>query len=166
MISAVKNKRESYEKNGPDDTLISEMFEDKQFTDEEIVNETITLFFAGIDTTGHLLGAIMYVFGHHPEYQIKIVDEFREKMKCNSDITINNLKDENLPFVNAIIHETLRLYTPATSLFLRQCIKNTKLGRFNIEKGTILYITPYVSSQNPQYFENPEVYDPSRWINN
>ena len=50
----------------------------QRFSDEDIINEFVTFFVAGMDTTGHLIGMTLYNLGRNPQY-LKELKEEREK---------------------------------------------------------------------------------------
>lgn len=58
---------------------------------QDIVDEFRTFLFAGMDTTGHLIGISIYLLTQFPEYQ----DKIRQEIKEMPEITQENLKKMN-----------------------------------------------------------------------
>ena len=59
----------------------------QRFSDEDIINEFITFFVAGMDTTGHLIGMSLYNLNKNPQYF--------EELKKERDATYNTEKKRN-----------------------------------------------------------------------
>jgi cytochrome P450 len=62
-----------------------------------------------------------------------------------------------------VIEESLRLYPPAW-VFERQATAADVIGGFPIEKRAVVGIAPYVLHRNPRYWDNPEGFDPDRFL--
>jgi cytochrome P450 len=88
------------------------------FTDEEIIEEASALLFAGVETTAMGLIWTFYLLGKNPQAYEKLVDElvttFPDK---NTKISYDMCKD--LPYLTAVIHESLRAKSPASIVLPR-----------------------------------------------
>lgn len=166
FISYVKEKREEFKEGRLKKSVMTDLFNEASLSNEDIVNEIITLYFGGTDTTANLLTAIIIACEEYPEYKMKMVEEMRGQYKSFEDVTFDTINDENIPITKGIINETLRIYTPAVGLFYRQCIKDTTLGDIKVKKGTQVNIIPFITFHNEKYFPNPKEFNPYRWINN
>ena len=56
----------------------------------------------------------------------------------------------------------MRLYPPAWTLG-RQALTDYVIDKYVIPGGSIILMSQYVMHRNPQYFPNPEDFDPDRW---
>ena len=65
--------------------------------------------FAGQDTTSHALSRILDLLAHHPEEQARLRDEIREARRANDGNEFDYDTLNNLPYLDAICRETLRL---------------------------------------------------------
>jgi cytochrome P450 len=68
-----------------------------------------------------------------------------------------------LPYTSAVIDESLRLYPPIW-LYPRDVVADDTLGGFDIPGGTSLLLSPLVSHRNPDVWDNPEAFDPRRFL--
>jgi cytochrome P450 len=59
---------------------------------EEILQQLISFYFAGIDTTGHLVAFSIYCLAEYPEYREKIIAEIKSVFGGS----IENITYENL----------------------------------------------------------------------
>ena len=76
----------------------------------EMTSNAATLVVAGSETTATLLSGATYELLKHPEMLQKLVAEIRTTFKSESDIHLGTVGD--LPYLEAIIEESLRVYPP------------------------------------------------------
>jgi cytochrome P450 len=55
------------------------------------------------------------------------------------------------------------MYGPATSIFLREAVKDTNIDNIPIFKGVGLKMELLPNHYNEKYFKNPLKFDPLRW---
>lgn len=81
---------------------------------------------------------------------------------------IDNLKYEdlaNLDYTTAFINETLRFAGPVPVSVPRIAIKDHQLGgKLNIRKGTGVTTIFAANNFNPEYFEDPHIFRPERFM--
>ena len=109
---------------------------DEAFTTVEIIDEFITFFLAGMDTTGHTLGMIMYYLSIYPEHLVRIKEEVDNYIIDEKAIDQSRLN--KMVYTTAFIKETLRVATPVPFLFHRTALEDHKLGPLFIKKETIV----------------------------
>ena len=131
----------------------------KKLDEEYIIGTAITLMQAGFDTTALTMSFLIYELALHPEYQKMLQDEL-------DDTNLDNYTElQNLPYLDAVIHETLRKY-PGAAALERTCTKDYKIpGSKNvvIKKGQKVSINRIGISYDPKYFPNPEVFNPDNF---
>ena len=64
----------------------------RRITKDEIVQQLISFYFAGIDTTGHLLAFAIYALGEFPKHRERIIQEMDEIIPRPEDMTYENLQ--------------------------------------------------------------------------
>ena len=135
-----------------------------RLSDKEIVDEFITFFIAGMDTTGHLIGMTLYNLTQHPEWIEKLKTEIEQTYDKDSILTTDTL--QKMDELHNVLKETLRMYTPAPMTFMRVALVDHKIGELEIKKGSWirpLFIATFHDAKN---FDKPEQFDPSRWKEN
>lgn len=108
-----------------------------KLSDQELRDAVITLLLAGHETTSNALAWSLYLLAKEPS---KVRDDF-----------------EN------VFLETLRLY-PSIWIIERRATRTTKIGDYIIPKGASLLISPYVLHRNTAYWNEPETFNPDRFI--
>ena len=81
-----------------------------KLTDDEVIAEMILFILAGYDTSSNILTLSCYHFALYPEIQEKAFEEISRVCRSNETATYDELKD--MPYLEACIFETLRLYPP------------------------------------------------------
>lgn len=128
-------------------------------SDREIVDQLITFFVGGIETTASVMTWAQYLLGTHPDVEKCLHNE------VDAVLAGNPARYEHLPRLELtarIITETLRLYPPAW-LLTRNVTKETHLGGHRLPVGTVVVFSPYVIHHRSDLYQNPESFDPDRW---
>jgi cytochrome P450 len=61
-----------------------------------------------------------------------------------------------------VIEEALRLYPPVFG-FGRKVIGEDVLGGYYVPANTNIWLSPYVTHRHPDFWENPEMFNPARF---
>lgn len=67
-----------------------------------------------------------------------------------------------LSYTQMILEEALRLYPPAW-MFGRKAIADDEIRGYHIPANSMIFISPYCIHRQPDFWENPEVFDPERF---
>ena len=81
-----------------------------KLTDNELIAQMVLFIIAGYDTSSNTLAFTCYHFAIHPEIQEKVVEEISRVCQSPDGTTYDEIKD--MPYLEACINETLRLYPP------------------------------------------------------
>ncbi|KAI8146009.1 cytochrome P-450 cyp509A1, partial [Fennellomyces sp. T-0311] len=133
-------------------------------TDEELLSNLCIFFLAGHDTTANALSYAAYYLAVNPDIQKKAREEaIRVLGDDKKDIkpTLDQLQD--MPYINMVIKEVLRLDGPAITVVLREAAEDTDLSGVFIPKGTRLQLDIYQLHHNPAVWKDPEAFDPERF---
>ncbi|MED6176321.1 hypothetical protein PIB30_087029, partial [Stylosanthes scabra] len=77
------------------------------------------------------------------------------------EITKNN---NDLPYLKAVIKETLRLEPPLPLLLTRETNGACKLGAYEIEANTLVYVNAWAIQRDSEIWKNPEEFYPERFF--
>ena len=129
-------------------------------TDRQLRDEIMTLFLAGHETTALTLSWAWYLLAQHPHVEERLVAEWREVLNGRPP-TPDDLA--RLPYTEAVILEAMRIYPPVW-LLGRQAIRPCELGGYSVRPGTTIFMSQWVMHRHPDYFPEPTVFRPERWL--
>ena len=151
----------------PGDDLFSAMVlaEDDQgrtFTDEEVVKHMNFLWFAAHDTTNLAMTMMAWAFAAHPEWQQRAREEV-EALGLADDEPLTRDHLGELTAIDAVMKECMRLWPPVPAN-LRRAVVETEIDGHHIPKGTWLNVHQPETHRMPEYWTDPEVFDPERFL--
>ncbi|KPM37985.1 Isotrichodermin C-15 hydroxylase [Neonectria ditissima] len=135
----------------------------KGFTMGEMLSNSATLIQAGSETTATLLSGALHLLVNHPDKMQKLVDELTTSFASDDMMTIENT--DRLPYLAAVLEESLRLYSPAVPGFPRQVPKGGAMidGDY-VPGGTSVAVNHYAAYHSPLNFSRPNEFIPERFI--
>ncbi len=128
-------------------------------SEKELYEQVLVFYMAGHETTATTLIWIFFALATQEYDEEKLVSELKNAKAQNA--TFKDL--DNYIYTKAVINETLRLY-PAVWTISRQLTEDIDFKDFKLKKGAYVSLSPLVSARNSDYFENPETFNPMRWI--
>lgn len=139
-----------------------ELHKKKSLEDKEIIFQSILFFIAGQETTASLLTFTFYSLALNPHIQTKLYNEIKTATD-ESPLTYELIA--KLTYLDAVISESLRKYPPLTEVN-RVASEDYVLGNtgITVEKGVPISIPIYAIHHDAQLFENPDLYDPDRFM--
>lgn len=134
----------------------------KKMTDESIMDNLITFLIAGHETTSGLLSFTFYQLLKHPETYRKAQQEV-DDVVGRGVITVEHLS--KLPYINAVLRETLRLNAPIP-LFTVEAIEDTLLaGKYPVKAGETIVNLLAKSHIDPEVFgDDANEFNPERML--
>ncbi|KAI7729871.1 hypothetical protein M8C21_023780, partial [Ambrosia artemisiifolia] len=159
LIKEHKQRIASGEKlNSYIDYLLSEA---QTLTDQQLLMSLWEPIIESSDTTMVTTEWAIYELAKNPNIQDRLYRDI--KSVCGSDkITEEHLSQ--LPYITAIFHETLRRHSPVPIIPLRHVHEDTVLGGYHVPAGTELAVNIYGCNMETNVWENPEVWDPERFM--
>jgi cytochrome P450 len=127
--------------------------------DEYVYDEVVTMFVAGQETSAVALSWAMALCALHTEVQEEAAIEIAE---VTNGREVRAEDYSRLKFLNAIVHETLRLYPPLWTIG-RSAIRDTRLGELQVHAGTEVWIPIREIHRDARWFPQPERFNPHRW---
>ena len=136
---------------------------DKQgelFSDDELLDELITLIVAGFETSANTLNWVWYLLAGHPDVEEKVIDESRRFVPAVSAVDADALAA--MQYTQQVLEETLRLYPPVW-LFTRRSTEDDALDEFDVPEDTDIYLSPFILHRTAKYWPDPDRFDPARF---
>lgn len=87
------------------------------------------------------------------------------KILPDSSTPLTGERMRNMPYLRGVIKETLRLYSP-NGFFMRRATKDLVIRGYQIPKGVDLMMGLMHMFKDAEYFAEPEMFFPERWIRN
>jgi cytochrome P450 len=163
LYQEIQERRQQPEANGEDilSLLLSARDENGQpMTDVELRDELMTMLFAGHETTAIALSWALYWVHYVPEARQKLLQELNSLDVANADPTAIT----QLPYLNAVCSETLRI-TPVTFFSFPRVLKQPmKFMGYNLPKGMMISPCIYLTHQRPDIYPEPERFQPERFL--
>ncbi|KAK6127946.1 hypothetical protein DH2020_038323 [Rehmannia glutinosa] len=130
-------------------------------TENDIVEECKTFFFAGKQTTSNLLTWTAVLLAMHPQWQEQAREEVLRVCGARDTPTKDDLA--KLKMLGMILNESLRLYPPAVAI-IRQAKTNVQLGGLHIPRGTELIIPILAVHHDPVlWHHDAQEFNPARF---
>ncbi|WP_375512059.1 cytochrome P450 [uncultured Nostoc sp.] len=128
-------------------------------TDQELRDELMTLLVAGHETTATALAWALYWIHKLPSVRQKLLQELDSLADNPDPSTIFKL-----PYLNAVCSETLRIYPVAILTFPRVVRTPLSLGGYELEPGTVLIGSIYLTHQREDIYPQAKQFKPERFL--
>jgi cytochrome P450 len=132
---------------------------DQPMSDKELIDEVLTLIVAGHETTAAALTWTWYLVSEHPEAALAMEAEV-DTVPGDAPLSLESA--ESLSYTHQVIQEALRLYPPGW-MITRRAIEADELGGYAIAPRTDVYISPYMLHRHPEFWPDPERFQPERF---
>ena len=134
----------------------------EKMTDESIIDNMITFLIAGHETTSGLLSFTFFYLLKYPDAYEKAQNEIDQVIGKNA-ITVDHLT--KLPFLNAVLRESIRL-SPTAPMIGLQAKEDTVLGgKYEVKKGMPLVAVLTKLHRDPAVWgEDSEEFRPERML--
>jgi cytochrome P450 len=148
----------------PDDHMLTMLIngrgdEGYALSDNEIRDSIISLITAGYETTSGALAWATYTLLTLPGAWDAAADEVNRVLDDRPP-TADDLAA--LTYLNGVVHETLRLYTPGV-ISARRVMRDLWFDGHHIRAGRLLIFSPYVTHRIPELWPEPTEFRPLRW---
>jgi cytochrome P450 len=163
LYQEINERREQGKTDGEDilSLLMSARDEAGQpMSDVELRDELMTMLFAGHETTAIALAWALYWIHYVPEVREKLLQELNSIDITNAD----PMAIAQLPYLNAVCSETLRIYPVAFFCFPRILRTDMQLMGYDLPKGMYLSICIYLTHQRPDIYPEPKRFRPERFL--
>ncbi|XP_028406656.1 cholesterol 24-hydroxylase-like [Dendronephthya gigantea] len=143
----------------PDD-LLSILIKNGSLSMDDIIDEFLTIFLAGQETTANSLSFTLYEIINNPHVEEKLLNELDTVLAGRDYVEFDDLA--KLTYLGNVFEESLRKHpiAQAPAMTLK---KNITVGGFLIPKGTGVHSRSLLFGMNPEIWKDPEVFDPDRF---
>ena len=132
----------------------------RRMSTAELRDNLLTFIVAGHETTALALSWAFYLLAHHPDIQSRAHKEASTALN-GSIATAEDLP--KLPFIRAVLDETLRLYPPAAFASRTALAPDTLCGR-EVRKGDTVMLPFYALHRSHLHWEDPDQFRPDRFM--
>jgi cytochrome P450 len=129
-------------------------------SDQQIHDSVMTLVIGGHETTANTLAWAWYLLAKNPEVVSKLQQELDQVLGGRAP-TLEDLP--KLVYLSQVVDEVLRLY-PATWILARRALKDDVIMGYRIPAKSVIYFSPWITQHDPKYWEDPERFDPDRFL--
>uniref|UniRef100_U5EUU8 Putative cytochrome n=1 Tax=Corethrella appendiculata TaxID=1370023 RepID=U5EUU8_9DIPT len=137
---------------------------EQSITFNELAAQCFIFFLAGFETSSSTMSFCLYELALNEDVQEKLRDEINAAIEKN-DGKITYELISSITYLDNVINETLRKYPPVDNLFRTTnkdyAIPGTDL---TIEKGTMVMVPSFALHRDPEYFPDPERFNPDRFL--
>lgn len=128
-------------------------------SEKQLRDEIMTLLTAGHETTAKALSWTFYLMDRNPEATDQLKGELARVLGGRVP-TYDDLP--NLTYTKMFVQESMRIFTPVWGL-ARKVREDDTIGGFRIPKGSRVIVSPYATHRHPEFWPNPEHFDPDRF---
>jgi len=152
---------ENYANPNPSETSIVQFLQrerpDKKYSADE-VGETLH---GGVYSVGSAIVSILHCLAQNRSYLEKLEKELKEKLGSGKDYSHEAL--QNIPFLEAVLRESLRLLPPV-SFYARKALTDCVLNGVDVPKDSTIMVSTWNSHHDDKFWKDPFTFNPNRWL--
>ncbi|CAI9087818.1 OLC1v1021993C1 [Oldenlandia corymbosa var. corymbosa] len=133
-----------------------------QLTWDHVKAILTNMFVAGTNTNSAVIIWAMTALIKAPTIMKRVQAEIRNSVGEKGEIGEEVL--QQLPYLDAAIKETLRLYPPGVIL-PRETMKSCSIQGYDIQAKSTILINVWAISRDPESWKDPEEFNPDRFLN-
>jgi cytochrome P450 family 110 len=162
IYAEISDRRQQPNPNAND--VLSELIFARNETGELLTNEEIrdlfpSLLFGGRDASATAITWALYWVHREPQVREKLLLEINNLGESPDPMSIIEL-----PYLNAVCNEILRIYPTQFVTFPRIVESPTQLMGYNLSPGAIIIGCIYLTHQNPDLYPQPQQFRPERFL--
>ncbi|KAF9878113.1 hypothetical protein CkaCkLH20_04151 [Colletotrichum karsti] len=127
----------------------------------ELIQQASTLIVGGSETTTTCLLVLSYFLLKNTTYLDKLNEEVRGAFSSIDEIT--GEAAAKLPYLNAVIEESLRIFPPGPFGLPRVC-PGAVIDGHEVPEGVTVSVDPWAMSHSPRCWKDPHSFRPERWM--
>ncbi|MDB5294074.1 MAG: cytochrome [Phycisphaerales bacterium] len=134
---------------------------DGGMTERQLIDECVTLFAAGHETTANAMTFTLWLLAQHPAVADRLAAEVDRVVPVGRLPTMDDL--DALPYARAVVAESMRLYPPAW-IMGRQAKEPVTVAGQPLPKGAVVFVSQWVTHRDARWWPDAERFDPDRFI--
>nr|XP_043637685.1 cytochrome P450 93A3-like [Erigeron canadensis] len=127
---------------------------------ENIKAFILDIFLAGTETTASTIEWGLSELINHPNIMKKALEEIHQVVGENRLLEESDI--QNLPYLQAIVKETLRLH-PVAPVLARESTEDSMVAGYHIPARTHIFVNVWALGRDPNHWENPHEFRPERF---
>ncbi|MCP9948496.1 cytochrome P450 [Actinomadura madurae] len=125
------------------------------------IRDTVLMtMLAAHHTTGVAISWTLYLLARHPDAAERATAEVDEVLGDRPAPDYGDLR--KLAHLDAVVKEAMRLYPPGP-YGAREATEDLRLGDYTVPAGTTIFYPFWAVHMNPEYWPDPERFDPGRF---
>ncbi|KAI6683278.1 hypothetical protein NL676_029191 [Syzygium grande] len=164
MKRRLKGERNQEDESSGDfvDVLL-DLEKENHLSDSNMIAVLWEMIFRGTDTVAILLEWILARMVLHPDIQAKAQSEIDAALGSGRSVEDSDLP--KLPYLRAIVKETLRMHPPGPLLsWARLAIHDTHVGGLFLPAGTTAMVNMWAITHDEAVWADPEEFKPERFM--
>ncbi|XP_040179166.1 cytochrome P450 2G1-like isoform X2 [Rana temporaria] len=166
----VEKNKETLDPDNPRDyvdAFLIKMEKDKNnpnsvYNMEDLVNSTLHIFFAGVETTGSTLTYALLIFMKNPDVLGKVCEEIDRFIGQDRS---PRMEDRNqMPFTDAVIHEIQRFIDLIPMGVPRKTTRDVEFRGYHLPKHTNIYPMITTVLKDPACFPYSNEFNPKNFL--
>ncbi|GIL42470.1 hypothetical protein Vafri_431 [Volvox africanus] len=129
-------------------------------TDEEVIGQSVTFILAAYETSSTTTSLALLLLANHPGVQCRLLEEVERT--GDRELTVELLGE--LPYTEAVLKETMRLYPSVPTLFRHArndiCLEDGRV----VPRGTFLALPTFNLHHDPTLWPHPDRFIPERFL--
>lgn len=144
-------------------TMLQSMLATKDLDIGSAMVTAADMLFAGVDTTAHTAGFLLYELAKHPDKQELLHQEINKVLSsCGNKLTPAVLPE--LKYLKACLKESLRLH-PIIPVGVRVLDHDVVISGYRVPSKTTIVVVLSELNRDERYFKDPLQFVPERWQN-
>ena len=131
----------------------------QSMSDERLVDNVLTFYLAGHETTAKALTWTLYLLARSPEWSDAVAEEV-QRVVGREPLTAAHA--EKLALTQQVVKEAMRLYPPVP-IMSRQALVDVEIEGRAIRAGTSMLIPIYVVHRHERRWNEPHAFRPERF---
>ncbi|XP_030546080.1 cytochrome P450 76A1-like [Rhodamnia argentea] len=136
--------------------------EPAKLSEKQINTFILEMFLAGAETSSSTIEWAMTELLRDPDSMVKAQAELSRVVGSNRKVQEADI--DQLPYLQAVVKETLRLHPPIPLLVPRRAMGDTVFMGYDIPENTQVFVNAWAIGRDPDVWEDPMAFKPERFI--